>query len=104
MSGLKKSMKNKNDSKRINKALVRIQTLWEFGFWLFFIINGLKDQGRKIMSWTLIDLDKDIDLLGVVFMSYIEDLCNEKDDKDHIKEVELLHEKVVTFLIEEKSK
>ena len=48
--------------------------------------------------------DKEIDLLGVVFMSYIEDLCNEKDDKDHIKEVELLYERVVTFLIEEKSK
>ena len=30
----------------------------------------------------IMDLDKDIDLLGVVFMSYIEDLCNEKDDKD----------------------
>ena len=56
------------------------------------------------MSWELMDLDKDIDLLGVVFMSYIEDLCNEKDDKDHIEEVELLHERVVTFLIEEKSK
>lgn len=55
------------------------------------------------MSWALIDLDKEIDLLGVVFMSYIEDLCNEKDDKDHIKEVELLYERVVTFLIEEKS-
>ena len=43
------------------------------------------------MSWALINLDKDIDLLGVVFSSYIEDLCNKKDDKDHIEEVELLH-------------
>ena len=56
------------------------------------------------MSWEVIKLDKDIDLLGVVFMSYIEDLCNEKDDKDHIIEVELLYARVVTFLIEEKSK
>lgn len=54
------------------------------------------------MSWELMDLDKDIDLLGVVFMSYIEDLCNDKDDKDHIKEVELLHDKVVSFMIKEK--
>ena len=56
------------------------------------------------MSWEVMKLDKDIDLLGVVFSSYIEDLCNKKDDKDHIEEVELLHERVVTFLIEEKSK
>jgi len=62
------------------------------------------DLGRINMSWTLMNLDKEIDLLGVVFSSYIEDLCNKKDDKDHIEEVELLHEKVVTFLIEEKSK
>tara|TARA_Y100000356_G_scaffold32085_1_gene23769 strand:+ start:1237 stop:1446 length:210 start_codon:yes stop_codon:yes gene_type:complete len=67
-------------------------------------LNIFKDQERRIMSWEVMKLDKDIDLLGVVFMSYIEDLCNEKDDKDHIEEVELLHEKVVTFLIEEKSK
>ena len=68
------------------------------------MVNRSEDLGRRIMGWTLMNLDKDIDLLGVVFSSYIEDLYNKKDDKDHIEEVELLHEKVVTFLIEEKSK